>query len=106
MQSQEYDKLFNEVLMKQIPRLPHDRFLQGFGNPMLADLRDMDVSEKQSLNTLEPEQARELIEKYEKPMPEAMQLKIKQYIDRRRKAKASEKAIRKAVKKKFGITVV
>jgi hypothetical protein len=58
------------------------------------------------ISGLSEDQLREKITEEQKPMPERLLIKIRLYVDRRRKAGCSEKAIAKAVKKKFNIAVV
>lgn len=103
MQEKEYNKLFDQAFTSLSN---NQKLAYALGHPLMADLRTMPQDEVKSLQALEVDEAREIIQKYEKPIPEKLAIKVKMYIDRRRKSGASEQAISKAVKKKFFITVI
>jgi hypothetical protein len=84
-------------------KVEYDKFFEPKELPPLASMLRMD--QLSELCDLPLEEARERIKANEEPVPDKLRIKIKLYVDRRRKAGCSEKAIRKAVQKKFNIAV-
>jgi hypothetical protein len=102
MQKQNFDRM-----MEESKTITDTHPQKGFSsNVLMADLRSMPADQVKALHTMPKEVVREIIRINEEPISDLLALKIKQYIIRSRDRGASESAIAKAIKKKFGITVI
>ena len=92
MQEREFDKLMDgkEAKWLEMKKPPQ------FDNPFQLTLMKGEPKEKQ----------REIIKENETPIPEHISREIHKYVKEEREKKVSERAIRRAVKRKWNIYVV